>query len=96
VRQPPWTVERPSWSSVCPEKRSVIVVAESESCSERKPSDISAAAVKRTMTITSVHMVTESTCCVNGPSARCSDTTAIAEEGERPMDTTAASPAITS
>eukprot|EP00966_Prymnesium_polylepis_P213370 4941720-Prymnesium_polylepis.1 len=96
VRQPPCATERPSCSRVWPEKRSVIVVAESAAWSVSSPCESSAAAVKSTMTITSVHMVTDSTCCVNGPSARCSDTTAIADEGERPIETTAARPATTS
>jgi hypothetical protein len=47
-------------------------------------------AVNSTMTTTSVTIVTDRTVCVNGPSARCSVTTAMAEEGERAMATTAA------
>ena len=48
------------------------------------------AAVNSTTTTTSVTIVTPSTVCVNGPSARCSATTAMAEEGERAIETTAA------
>lgn len=51
----------------------------------------SSAAVKSRMTRTSVTMVTERTVVVNGPLARSSPTMAMADEGDRPTATTAAS-----
>ena len=52
-------------------------------------------AMKSKMTTTSVTIVTPSMVCVKGPSACSSETTAIADDGDRAMATTAASMAIT-
>ena len=53
---------RVRWRAAVTEKRRASVAAEREWWSERRPWESSAAAVKSTMTITSVHIVTESTC----------------------------------